>query len=107
MIVEDRRYKLFRISERTVLDLVDSFARAKREGFFYVGDYPELPKDAVVKGIHYDFFSRSFEILVYHPSFPAINDGANIPLACDHLLQCDLKRVRVEDADTPAVRGDS
>ncbi len=111
MIVEERRWKLFPVSESLVVELLTAYRRASKTWYFYVADYPELPADAVVRDIRHDPYNRCYQLLVYHPSFPVVPDGATVPDAYDRgTLNHVLKRVRVEDADTPdtpAVRGDA
>lgn len=76
--VQPRRFAVVRVGYRDVLAWV--FTRATRlPQFVMVLKGPGIPPDAKVLAVREDFCTRSFEVMLEHPSFEEVPDGMPAP----------------------------
>lgn len=84
-----RRVKLFVLDEVHLLSMLRHLSWAGREGKPPVPQLREMwlphfeadiPEDAEIRGVHYDFDRGAFLVCIEHPSWPEVERGHMIPV---------------------------
>lgn len=79
---EERRVKVWRIGYADMLTILQLAApRVETNGYhmLQLPKFPNLPDGCRIEAVDHCFMSRSFKVLVSHPSFDAVPDGAPAP----------------------------
>ena len=70
--MKERRWKRFPFTPEGLISLVVGLKRAR------VSSLP-FPDDVEAEGVYYDNERALFWILLYHPSFPIVEEGGKVP----------------------------
>ena len=62
--MEERRYKVFRVSRRQLLQLITGEAQIQN-----------IPEWSTILEVESDFQTRGWIIMIHHPSFPEVPEG--------------------------------
>ncbi len=77
--MKENRVKLYFISQQEVLSrILQPFPK-----MIAVVNHVELPDGYEVRSVHKDYKRGGFLFLIFHPSFPPVAEGANIPVICE------------------------
>lgn len=91
-----RRRKIFRVRPQLILEVLNGL----QAGAVLRLQTMHIPEDARVVDLREDFRSNSLELIVEHPYFDDVADGAELPVVVD--WNCQLKQVaRLVDVPDP------
>jgi hypothetical protein len=97
MTIRDRRLKRFVLDRETLLRILNW----RPGGTLYSVHVRDIPDDAELVGIDYDWSYQSFTCVARHPSFEEVPEGSVIPVTFDVTVWAH------ELPDVPAVGHDA
>lgn len=93
----ERRVALFWVGREQFMCLV-----AGHNGRFIRPVCPNLPADAVIEDVHYDYARDCFAVRVRHPSFHVVGDGEPIPWV--DRLEIEVQEVAPSEGPGPRIK---
>lgn len=92
---DERRVRIVYVREDLIVSILNA-GRAGGPGMIAVPDFPELPEGFVVERARHCWEHRAFALIVSHPSFDVVPDGAPVP-DWPGLRESAMRTVRVVD----------
>lgn len=93
MIQQKTRLKIARMTAKDVLQMAIGFRRVADA--IAVPCLPDIPEDAELLSVHFDYAYGAFNFVLFHPSFAEVPDGGMIPCE-ERPLTHVYKTVRIE-----------
>lgn len=94
--MKERRFKIMHLQADMVMTLLAGW---RQVDFIRLPVLQEVPEDAEVCGVHFNVISQGFAVVMWHPSFPIVEDGVEAPVMLGHTETVELAR-----ADLPRPR---